>query len=148
MDAARPRIEDSLRIIELLRTKVASQDLRTSYFSSIHQQYEFYTDLLMRLHGKRPLEGFELAALEASERMRARSMLELLTESRANIRQGINPQLLERERSLQQLLNDKAEQQVLWNMECDLESKLSEPFDPNYKAILKKARKSIRERGA
>jgi CHAT domain-containing protein/Flp pilus assembly protein TadD len=110
--AARSRIEDSFRIIESQRTKVASQELRTSYFASIHQRSEFYTDLLMRLHKQRPSESLNVAALEASERARARSMLELLTEARANIRQGINPELLERERSLQQSLNDKAERQA------------------------------------
>ena len=47
-------------------------------------------------------------ALEVSERARARSLLELLTESRADLRQGVDSSLLERERSLQQLLNAKA----------------------------------------
>src|SRR5215475_5062385 len=39
-------------------------------------------------------------------------MLELLTEVRADIRQGVDGSLLERERSLQQLLNAKAAAQV------------------------------------
>jgi CHAT domain-containing protein len=39
-------------------------------------------------------------------------LLELLTEAHADIRQGIDPILLERERSLQQLLRDKTERQI------------------------------------
>jgi CHAT domain-containing protein/Flp pilus assembly protein TadD len=112
LSAARSRTEDSLKVVESLRTKVASQELRTSYFASIHQRYEFYTDLLWRSHKKSPTNGFDVAALEANERARARSMLEMLTETRANIRQGISRELRERERSMQQTLNDKADRQA------------------------------------
>ena len=52
--------------------------------------------------------GLAAAALEASERARARSLLETLGEARANIRQGVDPALLERERHLPQQLSAKA----------------------------------------
>lgn len=113
LSEARARIEASLEIVESLRTKVASMDLRASYFASIHQYYEFYIDVLMLMHKARPHEGFDALALEASERARARSLLETLAEVRVDIRQGVDPALLERERQLQQSLNDKAERQML-----------------------------------
>jgi CHAT domain-containing protein/tetratricopeptide (TPR) repeat protein len=109
---ARANIETALGIVESLRTKVASQDLRASYLASIRQYYDLYIDLLMSLHQQRPSDGFEAAALEASERARARSLLELLAEARADIRQGIDSELLERERALQQLIKDKSERQM------------------------------------
>src|SRR5262249_50208373 len=59
-----------------------------------------------------PAAGFDALALAVSERARARSFLELLTEARADIRQGVDGSLLERERSLQQRLNAKAAAQV------------------------------------
>jgi len=46
--------------------------------------------------------------LQAGERARARSLLEQLAESNADIRQGVAPQLLELERALQQQLSAKA----------------------------------------
>lgn len=52
------------------------------------------------------------AAFATSERARARSLLDLLAESHADVRQGIDPTLLERERSLRQLLNGKARRQT------------------------------------
>jgi CHAT domain-containing protein/tetratricopeptide (TPR) repeat protein len=110
---ARARIESSLEVVESLRTKVASMDLRASYVASIHQYYEFYVDVLMLMHKARPREGFDALALEASERARARSLLETLAEVRVDIRQGVDPALLERERQLQQSLNDRAERQML-----------------------------------
>jgi len=49
-----------------------------------------------------------LGELDRFGRARARNLLEQLVESNADIRQGVNPQLLERERALQQKLNAKA----------------------------------------
>jgi len=106
---ARTWIEAALDIIESVRTKLASQDLRASFFASNRNYYEFYIDLLMRLHRRYPSNGFDAAALEASERARARSLLETLTEAGADIRQGVDPVLLERERNLQQQLNARAQ---------------------------------------
>ncbi|MGL5065867.1 MAG: tetratricopeptide repeat protein [Microcoleus sp.] len=98
-------IEDSIKILENLRTKIASPELRTSYFSTVQDYYEFYIDLLMQLHKNNPQSGYDRKALEASERSRARSLLELLLESNANIREGISPDLLQQEKSLQQQLD-------------------------------------------
>ena len=80
----------------------------------MQEYYDLYIDIdiLMRLHKERPAENFSAAALQAAERARARSLLELLAESRADIRQGVDAQLLERERSLQQQINVKAQQQI------------------------------------
>jgi CHAT domain-containing protein/tetratricopeptide (TPR) repeat protein len=104
---ARRDIERALNIIENLRSTVISRELRTSYFASVRKMYEFQIDLLMGLHRAEPAGGFDVAAFTASERARARSLLEVLTEARADIRQGIAPQLLQRERSLQELLGSK-----------------------------------------
>jgi CHAT domain-containing protein/Tfp pilus assembly protein PilF len=98
-------IEASLKIIENLRTKIASPELRSSYFATVQNYYEFYIDLLMQLHKTNPKSGYDTKALEASERSRARSLLELLQETNANIREGISPDLLQQEKSLQQQLD-------------------------------------------
>src|SRR5689334_19019041 len=63
----------------------------------------------MRMHRAQPAAGYEAAALQASEQRRARSLLDILIEARADIRQGIDPALLERERSLAQQLSLKSE---------------------------------------
>lgn len=109
---ARNSIEAALASVESLRANVASQQLRASFFASVRQYHEFNIDLLMRLRERHPSQGFDALAVQASERARARSLLELLTETRAEIRQGVDPALLERERSLRQLISDKAEHQT------------------------------------
>jgi len=108
----RSHLEASLRIVESLRAKVASQDLRASYLSSVHQHYGLYIDLLMQIHKGHPLEGLNAAALQANEQARARSLLELLTEANANVRQWGDPALIERARKLQQQINTKAERKM------------------------------------
>ncbi|MEG4059281.1 tetratricopeptide repeat protein, partial [Microcoleus sp. Pol7_B2] len=105
-------IESSLKIIENLRTKIASPELRSSYFATVQDYYEFYIDLLMQLHKTNPKSGYDTKALEASERSRARSLLELLQESNANIREGISPELLQQEKSLQQQLDAIEKQRI------------------------------------
>jgi CHAT domain-containing protein/Tfp pilus assembly protein PilF len=106
---ARNRIEAALATVESLRANIESQRLRVSFFASVRQYHEFNVDLLMRLHELRPSEGFDALALQASEKSRARSLLELLAEARAEIRQGVDPSLLERERALRRMISDKAE---------------------------------------
>ncbi len=93
------RIEESLNIIESLRGKVASQEMRASYLAQQQDYHEFYTDLLMRLHQHEPSKGHDLAALQSSERARARSLLELLVEAGIDPDQGIPPALKQRERA-------------------------------------------------
>jgi CHAT domain-containing protein/tetratricopeptide (TPR) repeat protein len=109
---ARHDIEKSLELIETLRTKVSSPSLRISYLETVYKHYEFYIDLLMRMHRQNPDEGYDIQALEVNEHARARALLENLIAARADIRQGVEPGLLAEERELQQRLNQKAEQQT------------------------------------
>ncbi len=59
----------------------------------------------MQLHQQNPNGGYDALALHISERGRARSLVELLTEANANIRQEVDPQLLAKEQDLIQQLN-------------------------------------------
>ncbi len=112
---ARAHIEKAIEIIESLRAKVTGVELRTSYLAAHQNYYELYIDLLMRLHEQSPAAGYDEAALQASERARARALLESLAEARADIRQGVSPELLERERSLARQLNAKDERRLRLN---------------------------------
>ena len=105
---ARSLIEESLGIVEAMRSEIHNQPSRASYFASVRSHQEFYIDLLMQLHQASPGKGFDRLALEAAERTRARDLLEMLTEAGADIRQGVDAALLQRERSLASQLNAKA----------------------------------------
>jgi tetratricopeptide (TPR) repeat protein len=107
LNEALTQIETAINIIENLRTKIDSQQLRASYFASVQGYYELYIDLLMQLHKTNPSKGYDALALNASERARARNLLEILTEARADIRRGVDSKLAQQERTLQQQLNAK-----------------------------------------
>lgn len=103
-------MEAALKIIESVRAKVVSEELRISYLAKAQDLYAFYIDLLMQMHSREPAKGNTATAFEASERARARSLLESLAEARADIRRGADPKLLDQERAMQRRLNAKAEE--------------------------------------
>lgn len=100
LDKALTLVTNARDIIESVRSKVISPELRASFFAAVHDCFGLEVDILMSLHR-------EAEALTASERARARVLLETLGESHAGIREGVDPALLERERTLQTQLNAK-----------------------------------------
>jgi CHAT domain-containing protein/Tfp pilus assembly protein PilF len=108
---ARSRIEEAISKAESMRASVDIQELRYSYLASVRRYYEDHIDLLMALHRARPAEGFDALAIENSERARARSLLDLLTEAGANIGEGVDASLARREQELRLALNAKARRQ-------------------------------------
>jgi CHAT domain-containing protein/Flp pilus assembly protein TadD len=109
---ARDQIEQTIKIVESLRAKLSSPELRASYRATTQQYYDLYIDVLMRMGRRAPRSNLVAEALQVSERARARSLIELLTEAGADIRQGVDAQLVERERELQEQINDKATEQI------------------------------------
>ena len=108
LDGALKWGSEALSIIESLRTKVASQRLRTAYFSTRQDYYEVYIDVRMRLYERDKSPEHVIAAFQASERARARSLIDTLREADVDIREGVGEDLLRRERDIQQRLNAKA----------------------------------------
>ena len=66
----------------------------------------------MELERRSPGQGYAREALAVSERALARSLLDLLQEAQADIREGVDPALRDRERRLLVRLNAKASQQA------------------------------------
>src|SRR5712691_428202 len=109
LDAAAPLSEQGLNALESQISHLGgSEEVRSGFRAKHLSYYRDYIDLLMRFHDQRPAEGFSARALEASERARARGLLDLLNESHVDIRQGVEPALLDQERFLQTSLNAKA----------------------------------------
>ncbi len=106
--AARTHVEESLRVNESTRTEVVTPESRSSFLATVQSSYQLYADVLMRQHQAEPTKGFDALAIEVSERQRARSLIDLLAEAGANLRQGVDATLIERESSLGKQLNDKA----------------------------------------
>jgi CHAT domain-containing protein/tetratricopeptide (TPR) repeat protein len=109
---ARSRVEEALGLIETLRATEADPDLRASFLASKHTAFELAVDLQMELDSREPGKGHARAALEISERARARSLLDLLQEAGTDIHEGVDPLLRDRERALLRRLNAKVGRQA------------------------------------
>ncbi len=98
---ARATVEEALGLIEGMRGNYYQPELRSAGFSRAQEYYELEMDLLLRLAPSQPDQNLVAAALETSERARARTLLDLLAEARIEIRQGIAPELKRREQEHQ-----------------------------------------------
>jgi len=105
LPAALTEIREAMKIVESLRSSLARYELRYSYFALMQDYYALYIDLLLQMHKQKPDQSLVAAAFEASESTRARSLREILTEAKVDIRAGVPEELLSRERELQRELN-------------------------------------------
>ena len=108
-DEALSFIQQSLKNIDDLRSTVRSPEFRATYISGVQKHYELCIDILIQLDKLRPGEGFAARAFIVSEKNRSRVLLDLVNESRANIREGAAKELLDRERSLRGLIQRQAQ---------------------------------------
>jgi CHAT domain-containing protein/Tfp pilus assembly protein PilF len=106
LSEARQHAERAIEMTEKVRGNAGGEEARASYLSSALDAYSVYIDILMLQHDT-------AAAFEATERSRARSLLEMLSESGADIREGVDPKLLARERETASLLNAKGSRLLL-----------------------------------
>ena len=104
---SRARIESAIELIENMRAKFSSHDLKMTIFAARQDYFEFYIDLLMRMRQQNYGAELDQIAWQATERSRARSLLEMLNEARAHIKQGVPPGLLAQERQLRVRLAGK-----------------------------------------
>jgi CHAT domain-containing protein len=135
--AALERIHSAMELLESIRTRVLDPRLRTSFLARKQDFYEFYIDSLM-LSREPSGEARITEALQISERARARSLLDILSESGADIRKGADPALVERERRLRDAVNvldrnrfnlqagEKSDRRTLAETERRLEQTLDE----------------------
>ncbi|MFY9821193.1 MAG: CHAT domain-containing tetratricopeptide repeat protein [Thermoanaerobaculia bacterium] len=109
LDRAAGDVEAAIAALESLRTRLGNPDLRAAFLGSRSDVYELRVDILMRLATARPGQGFEQAAFKASEQARARALLDVLQESGAQVRTGVDPALVARQRDLERRFALKAD---------------------------------------
>ena len=112
LPAARKAVEEAVDILESRRTRFSSADFRAAYMASMREVYELHVDVLMQLERRQPGQDFAALAFQAAERARSRSLLDLLAEARADVREGVAPELVGRVRALRNRLNAAAERRL------------------------------------
>jgi CHAT domain-containing protein/tetratricopeptide (TPR) repeat protein len=107
LPAAAEQARAAVEMTESLRNRVATPDQRALFLASRQSLYASYIDLLMELDRTAPGQGYDTRAFQVSERARARSLLDLLGESGADLRRGVPPELLERDRLARAVLRER-----------------------------------------
>jgi len=105
-------IDSCISIVESLRVRVLSQNLRASFLGTSRKYYELYQNLLFELHQTEPTAGYDARAFHVSERSRARGLMELLAEASLDLTRGVEPGLLLEERSVREQLNTRLDRQM------------------------------------
>src|ERR1700722_6539337 len=103
LQEANATIAKALDIVDATGAGAGSAESRMLFAASHRKSYDLAIDLAMRLHDN-------AKAFELSERARARTFVDLIRGARLDIRQGVDPALLDRERNVQESLNEKQEQ--------------------------------------
>ncbi|MEA2561592.1 MAG: hypothetical protein QOH06_3096 [Acidobacteriota bacterium] len=113
IEEARTHAGEAVAKVEELRTSFVSPDLRAAFLATQEHAYALVIDLLMDRHAAQPGGGYDRAALEVSERGRARSLLDVL-HSGSVVRAGaaVPAKLLERRQSLRRRLSASSAQRL------------------------------------
>lgn len=85
--------------VEAMREAIVSPELRSTYLGTVRKYFDLVIELLMSKHAQSPDGGFAAEAFKTNERSRARTLIESLAQSQADITKGVDPALLERQRS-------------------------------------------------
>lgn len=103
LDEAERWMEQTLEKVEGARSQVWRPDLRSSFHAQRQEHYGFLIDLLAERHRREPGRGYDAKAFAASERARARSLLDLLSTATSSP----EPEELRRLDDLSQRLNER-----------------------------------------
>ncbi len=112
LEPAREYLEEALAITERQRGRVPTPELRATFLAQKRSLYTLYVDLLIELDRRRPAAGFGAAAFEASERARARALLDLLHERGDDAEEGVEGELEARDRAISRRLSEIQSQLV------------------------------------
>ncbi len=102
-------IENSILLTENLNSDILNTKLKTTYFSSVFDRYEIYINRLMKNHREQSAEEFAVRALQASEKSRARSLLETLQLADAAVTKDALPETIANANEIRALLNAKTD---------------------------------------
>jgi CHAT domain-containing protein len=105
LDDARARAEESLAIGESLRANISTESLRSSFASASQGAYDVYVDALLRLDDAHPSQGYADRAFAASERGRAKALLEAIADARLDLSSALSDDLRQREVAVSEKLS-------------------------------------------
>lgn len=112
LSSARHNSEAAIQVMEGLRSGIANEISRASFFSGVRDFYDFEIDLLMDLHRINPSARFDKTALDYSDHSRARAFLDELSRTTSREPLALAPELVSRQQELRDALNASISRQL------------------------------------
>lgn len=112
LEQAQKYSEGAVQMAEGLRTHITSTEFRALYFSTVHEYFETYIDVLMRLRASTHDPSYIEMALNISERARARSMLDGISGIAGQIENTAPLGLRKEQRDLSEALSTASQQRL------------------------------------
>jgi CHAT domain-containing protein/Tfp pilus assembly protein PilF len=100
-ELARTEIDRAIAITENIRTSITSPGYRVLSQQWMTRVYKLQANALMWLHHQNPSAGYDELAFRASEQCRLRALLDLLSESRIDLNQGVDARYITQLKELQ-----------------------------------------------
>ncbi|MBL8216180.1 MAG: CHAT domain-containing protein [Bryobacterales bacterium] len=99
-------MEEATKLLESMRQQMTRPELRASYRAARADRLDLYTAMLMEMHEREPEVGYSERAFNLTEQWRARSLAEMLSAGRDELREEMTAeQRQEEERLLVQVSN-------------------------------------------
>jgi len=120
--------DQAFDVLEKTRGNLFTEEEKAGFLAQQQYAYEAVIHLLNERHLTDRTDGYDRQAFHFAERAKARAFLDLLAEALANVRSSVNPELLERQKEIVQLLTETRQQ-------IEIETTRSEP-DEARQAVL------------
>ncbi|MGC1391229.1 MAG: CHAT domain-containing protein [Bacteroidales bacterium] len=92
--------DSALKILEDMRSTLQSEDQKASFMARERFAFEYVINMLSDFYEKDKTKGYDLKAFQYAERSKSRAFLDLLAESLANVKEGVNSDLLKKQDEL------------------------------------------------
>ena len=116
--------EKGLAIIEEMRRSMQSDEFKASYMARERYAFEDVINMLGELHEKDNRRGYDIKSFQLAEQCKSRALLDLLTESIANVHEGANRDLLAEQNKILTKLNQAKQQLEAESMHDDTDEQL------------------------
>lgn len=125
-------LNDSIGIIEDRKSSLKSQEFKSNFLANHHKFYELYISVLMSLHEKDPLGGYDIQAFEFSEKSRARLLLDTITNINPERYSGISKEVINKYDDTESRLSYLSQQIIKLKNKGDINNVILENMEKDF----------------
>lgn len=109
LDDALRHAEEAVTLIESIRESLIDSTNRLTYTTNEQEGYQLLQEILLEYHRREPGKGYDLKGFQVAERARARLLVEQLNSRKTDLRQGVDVNLLAKQREARKNLDAKSQ---------------------------------------